>query len=74
VELIAERQPLAQFELDAAPSISRLEPDHVPLDRAAPGHAADAVFRHEVEGPLGAALAAKQQAWDRQQLYNLRLS
>jgi len=41
--------------------IGLLEADHVPLDgtafgRAAAEHAGDAVFRHEVEGALGAAL------------------
>jgi hypothetical protein len=35
VELIAEREPLAQFELDAAALIGRLETEHVPLDRTA---------------------------------------
>src|SRR6516164_8641007 len=53
VELVAERQPLAQFELDAAALVGLLEAEHVPLDRAAFGrpaadHAADAVFRHEI--------------------------
>jgi hypothetical protein len=32
VELVAERQPLAQFELDAPSRVSRLEAEHVPLD------------------------------------------
>ena len=72
VELVAERQPLAEFELDAAPGVSRLEAEHVPLDRAAFGraaadHAADAVFRHELEGALGAALD-RLPAFDRQPL------
>jgi len=72
VELVAEREPLAEFELDAAPGIGRLETEHVPLDRAAFGraaadHAADAVFRHEVEGALGAALD-RLPAFDRQPL------
>ena len=63
VEVVAERQPLAQFELDPAPGLSRLEAEHVPLDRSALGraaadHAADTVFRHKVEGALGAALDA----------------
>src|SRR5262249_11103880 len=72
VELVAERQALAQFELDAAPGIGRLETDHVPLDRtafsrAATDHAADAVFRREVEGALGATLD-RLPAFDRQAL------
>ena len=63
VEPVAERQPLAEFELDAAPGVSRLEAEHVPLDcaafaRAAADDAADTVFRHELEGALGAALDA----------------
>jgi hypothetical protein len=33
--LVAERQPLAEIEFDAAPSITRLETEHVPLDCAA---------------------------------------
>src|SRR6266478_6454878 len=61
VELVAERQPLAQFELDAAPGVSRLEAEHVPFDRTALGraaadHAADAVLGHEIEGALRSAL------------------
>ncbi len=61
MELIAECEPLAQFELDPAPGISLLEADHVPLDRTAFGraaadHAADAIFGHKIEGALGAAL------------------
>jgi hypothetical protein len=72
VELIAERQPLTQFELDATAGIGLLKADHVPLDRTALGrasadHAADAVFRHEVEGALGAALD-RLPALDRQPL------
>jgi hypothetical protein len=72
VELVAERQPLAEFELDAAPGVGRLEAEHVPLDRAALGraaadHAADTVFRHELEGALGAALD-RLPAFDRQPL------
>jgi len=63
VELVAERQPFAEFEADAALRVGRLETEHVPLDstpfgRAAADHAADAVFRHELEGALGAALDA----------------
>jgi hypothetical protein len=60
VELVAERQPLAEFELDAAPGVSRLEAEHVPLDCPAFGRraAADTVFPHEIEGALGAALDA----------------
>jgi len=34
-ELVAERQPIAEFEFDAAPRISRLENEHVPVDGAA---------------------------------------
>ena len=34
-KLVAERQPLAEFEFDAAPGISRLETEHVPLDCSA---------------------------------------
>jgi hypothetical protein len=34
-ELVAERQPLTEFEFDAAPGISRLETEHVLLDCAA---------------------------------------
>src|SRR3984893_7604731 len=72
VKLVAERQPLAQFELDAAPGVGRLEAEHVPLDgttfgRAAADHAADAVLRHEVEGALRAALD-RLPAFDRQPL------
>src|SRR5580704_6307421 len=64
VELIAERQPLAQFELDAAPGISRLEAEHVPLDgtalgRPAADQAADAVLCNELEGALRAALGCR---------------
>jgi hypothetical protein len=49
MELVAERQPLAQFDLDAAALIGLLEADHVPLDgpafgRADADHATDAVF------------------------------
>ena len=40
VELVAEREALAEFELDAAPRVSRLETEHVPFDRAAFGRAA----------------------------------
>jgi hypothetical protein len=72
VELVAERQPLAEFELDAAPGVGGLEANHVPLDgtafgRAAADHAADAVSRHEFEGALGAALD-RLPAFDRQPL------
>src|SRR5205814_7577727 len=61
VELIAEREALAEFELDAAARISGLEADHVPLHRAALGRAAaddpaDAVLGHEVKGAVRAAL------------------
>jgi hypothetical protein len=80
VERVAERTTLAQFELDAAPGAGRLEPDHAPLDRAALGrtaadHAADAIFRDEVEGALAAALDRPNSlAGERERLYNLRLS
>src|SRR4051794_13937125 len=72
MELVAERQPLAEFELDAALGISLLEADHVPFDRAALGraaadHAADAVFGHEIESALRAALD-RLPAFDRQAL------
>ena len=40
MELIAERQPLAEFELDAVALIGLLEADHVALDGAAFGRAA----------------------------------
>jgi hypothetical protein len=40
VELVAEREALAQFEVDAAALIGGLEAEHVPLDRAALGRAA----------------------------------
>ena len=61
VELVAERQPLAQFELDAAALVGLLEAEHVPLDRAAFGrpaadHAADAVFRHEISSAAPLAI------------------
>ena len=63
VEVVAERQPLAPFEVDATAGVRHLETEHVPLDRSALGraaadHAADTVFRHKVEGALGAALDA----------------
>ena len=72
MELVAEREALAEFELDAAPGVGRLKTDHVPLDRTAFGraaadHAADAVFRHELEGALRAALD-RLPAFDRQPL------
>src|ERR1700730_13130441 len=72
VELEAERQALAEFELDAAAGISGLEPEHVPLHRAALGRAAaddavDAVLGHEVESAVGAALD-RLPAFDRQAL------
>src|SRR6516225_11926753 len=72
VELVAERQPLAQFELDAAPGIGGLEAEHVPLDgtafgRAAADHAADAVLSHELEGAVGPALD-RLPAFDRKPL------
>src|SRR5579884_3675474 len=35
VELVAERQTLAEFEVDAAPLVGGLEADHVALDGAA---------------------------------------
>src|SRR6185437_5582792 len=61
VELVAERQTLAEFDVDAAPLVGRLEPEHVAFDRAAFGRAAaddaaDAVLRHEIEGAVGPAL------------------
>ena len=61
MELIAEREALAEFELDAAARIGGLEADHVPLHRAALGRAtaddaADAVLGHKVKGAVGAAL------------------
>jgi len=57
VELVAERQPLAQFELDAAALLALLEAEHVPLDRAAFGRpAADAVFRHEISSAAPLAI------------------
>ena len=37
VELEAKREALAEFELDAATRVGGLEPDHVPLHRAALG-------------------------------------
>ena len=40
MELVAEREALAEFELDAAAFIGLLEADRVPLDRAAFGRAA----------------------------------
>src|SRR6516225_7347272 len=72
VELVAEREALAEFELDPTLRISRLEAGHVPLDcpsfgRTAADHAADAVFRHEAEGALGPALDWLP-AFDRQAL------
>ncbi len=72
VELEAERQLLAEFELDAATRVGGLEPDHVPLDsaalgRAAADHARDAVLGHEVESALRAALD-RLPAFDRQTL------
>src|SRR5438552_9818726 len=60
VKLVAERQPLAEFEFDAAPSVGRLETEHVPLlslrsTRArlpAPGRSrAEARGRHPAAGP-----------------------
>src|SRR4029077_2795251 len=42
VKLVAEREALAEFELDAAPRVSRLEADHVPLDGGGLGRAAAA--------------------------------
>src|SRR3954453_22033300 len=70
MELIAERETLAEFELDASLGISLLEADHVPFDRAALGraaadHAADAVFGHEIKSALRAALD-RLPAFDRQ--------
>ena len=61
VELVTERQPLAQFEPYPAQRIGGLEAEHVPLDRAAFGrpaadHAADAVFRHEISSAAPLAI------------------
>jgi hypothetical protein len=44
VKLVVERQPLAQFELDAALGIGGLEADHVPLDGTALGRAATDLY------------------------------
>jgi len=70
VEVVAEREALAEFEFYAAPGVSGLETERVPLDRAAFGraaadHAADTILRHKVEGALGAALD-RLPAFDRQ--------
>ena len=37
MELVAERQPFAEFEADAALRVGRLETEHVPLDGTAFG-------------------------------------
>ena len=68
----AERQALAEFEVDAAAGIGGLEPDHVSLDsttfrRAAADDTANAVLGHKVEGALRTALD-RLPAFDRQAL------
>src|SRR5438132_6162977 len=72
MELEAERETLAELELDAAARVGGLEPGHVPLHRAALGRAAAddaayAVLRHEIEGAVRAALD-RLPAFDRQAL------
>ena len=72
MELVAERQPFAEFELDAAPGVGCLKADHVPLDSAALGRAATndaayAVLRHKIEGAFRTALD-RLPAFDRQAL------